>query len=267
MLETGTFVRKSATLTKGTMEYLVAGEGPDVICLHGAAGLEIRAVARQLRQKFRVWLPIVPGYESTAVVDGINTIPGVAGLLAEFIDQLIGKPCEVVGHSMGARIAAWLAILHPEKIEQLVLMAPAGFRPVDAPPLAFEGRNFVKQMYAHPERRPPEMRSNDQIEANRKAMRHYGVGGPRDEALIARIGEIAAYTLILGGSKDERVPAQAVQLVKSKIKRSQLLYVYDAAHAMESDQPERVANLVEDFFLRGDAFIVNAGVARQTAAA
>ena len=115
-------------------------------------------------------------------------------------------------------------------------------------------------MFAHPERRPAETRPAAVIASNRDAMRHYGVGKPRDEELIARIGDIQAYTLILGGAKDERVPAQAVQAVKSRIPRSQLLYIYDAAHAMEIDQPERVANLVEDFLVRGDAFIVNAGM-------
>jgi hypothetical protein len=265
--ESSEFTRKTVQLGAGTIDYFVAGEGPDVICLHGAAGSEIRSVALKLAQKFRVWLPIVPGYESTSLVDGVNTIPGVAGLLSQFIDALIGKPCEVVGHSMGARVAAWLAILHPDMVEQLVLMAPAGFRPVDAPLLAFEGDAFLRQMYAHPERRPAETRSQAVIESNRAAMRHYGVGKPRDEDLIARIGEVRAYTLILGGTKDERVPAQAVQTVKSRIRRSQLLYIYDASHAMEIDQPERVANLVEDFLLRGDAFIVNPGTARQTASA
>ena len=267
MQQNGEFVRQSAKLANGTLEYFVAGQGQDVIGLHGAAGMEIRAVARRLAKKFRVWLPIVPGYEATPPVPGVDSIPAVADLLAEFMDGVIGGPCELVGHSMGARIAAWLAILHPAKVRQLVLMAPAGFRPVDAPPLAFEGEGFLRQMYAHPERRPPGARTPEQMEANREAMRHYGVGGPRDKELIARIAEVQAFTLILGGSKDERVPAAAVQLVKSLVRRSQLLYVYDAAHAMEIDQPERVAGLVEDFLLRGEAFIVNPGATRLANAA
>jgi pimeloyl-ACP methyl ester carboxylesterase len=219
MQEGSGFIRKTAKLSRGTMDYFVAGKGPDAVYLHGAAGPEIGAVPLRMKQKFRVWLPVIPGFDGTPVVAGVTAIPGVAGLLAEFIDQVIGKPCEVVGHSSGAQLAAWLAVLHPEKIEQLVLMAPEGFG--------------------------------------------YGTAQPRDADLIARIGEIQAYTLILGGSRDERVPAQAVQALKSRIRRSQLLYVYDAAHAMEVDQPERVASLVEDFFLRGDAFIVNAGGASQ----
>lgn len=254
------FVRQSVSLSRGAMDYFVAGQGPDVVYVHGASGPDIRAVALRLKEKFRVWLPIVPGFEGTAFVEGANSIPLLADLFAEFIDTMIGKPCEVVGTTLGGRTAAWLAILHPSKIEQLVLMAPAGFRPLDAPPLSFEGETFIRQMTAHPERRPAETRSAAMIEANHAALKHYGSGAMRDEALIARIGEIRATTLILSGSRDVRVPAQAVQAVKSGIKRSQLLYIYDAAHAMEVDQPERVASLVEDFFVRGEAFIVNAGL-------
>jgi pimeloyl-ACP methyl ester carboxylesterase len=253
------FIRKSAAISRGTMDYFVAGEGPDVVFVHGASGTDIRAVALRLKEKFRVWLPVMPGFEGTPFVEGIVSIPLFAGLIAEFINKTIGKRCEVVGSTLGGRTAAWLAILHPSCVEQLVLMAPAGFRPLDAPALAFEGEAFFRQMYAHPERRPAESRSAELIKSNHEALKHYGSAMMRDEELIARVGEIQAYTLILSGSKDVRVPAQAVQAVKAGIRRSQLLYIYGAAHAMEVDQPERVAALVEDFFVRGDAFIVNAG--------
>ena len=226
MHEGSEFIRKTVMLSGGPMDYWVAGEGPDLVYLHGAGGLEIGAVPARMKRKFRVWLPLIPGSEGAAPVAGVATMPSPsgtvsrAGRLAEFIDQLIGKPCELIGHSTGAQFAAWLAILHPAKIEQLVLMAPEGFG--------------------------------------------NGSGQVRDEDLICRCGEIKAYTLILGGSRDDRVPAQAVQAVKSRIRRSQLIYIYDAGHTLEVDQPERVAALVEDFFVRGDAFIVNAG--RQGAA-
>lgn len=54
MQDGGGFIGKTAKLSQGAMDYFVAGEGADVICLHGAAGLEIRAVASRLKHKFRV---------------------------------------------------------------------------------------------------------------------------------------------------------------------------------------------------------------------
>lgn len=215
MHEGSGFIHKKVALSRGGMDYWVAGEGPDLIYLHGAEGVSIGAVPMRMKRKFRVWLPVLSTFQGTPPEAGGHAMAASAGLLAEFIEQLPGKPCEVIGHSRGAQLAAWLAILHPAKIEQLLLMAPEGFGS--------------------------------------------GPGQVRDEELMARSGEIQAYTLILGGSRDVQVPAQAVQAVKSLIRRSQLVYVYGAGHAMEMDQPERVAALVEDFFVRGDAFIVNPG--------
>ena len=37
------------------------------------------------------------------------------------------------------------------------------------------------------------------------------------------------------------------------------LYVWDAAHAPEIDQPERVLKLVTDFLTQSEAFVVNWG--------
>jgi len=253
------FTRGTARLAAGSISYRVAGAGPDVLWLHGAASAGIRGVALRMQERFRVWAPILPGYDGTPFVPGVQTLPDLAQLLAGFIGEVIGDSCEVVGYSMGARLATWLAILHPEKVDRLVLMAPAGFRPHDAPPLVFEGEAFIRQMYAHPERRSADLMAPEIRASDRVARHHYGIGEPRDEALLARLGEIRAATLILGGSRDERVPAAALQTVKGGITKSQLVYVYDAAHALEIDQPERVAALIGDFFIRGDAFIVNPG--------
>lgn len=44
--------------------------------------------------------------------------------------------------------------------------------------------------------------------------------------------------------------------LKSGIPHSHLSYIYGAAHAIEFDQPERVARLVGAFLERGEAFIV-----------
>jgi pimeloyl-ACP methyl ester carboxylesterase len=200
-----------------------------------------------------VWLPIVPGYENTPLLPGVDSIPAVAEVMAEFIAKLAGGVAHVVGHSMGGRLGAWVAVQAPDKVRQLVLMAPSGFRPVGAPPVSFEPAIFLKQLYAHPEKRPPETRTQQEREGNRKAFQHYGGGAPRDEALDARIGEIDKPTLLIQGGSDVRVPPESTQELHGKIRNSTLITIDDAAHALEVDQPEKVADAVEDFIRRGAA--------------
>lgn len=241
------FVQNKIALSKGSLTIYTAGAGRPILCLHPAAGLAIRSVAKTLALNHLVICPIVPGYEDTPYLDGLTTVPGVADLLAEYINGHLTSPLTVVGHSMGARLGAWLTVRHPHLVERLVMMAPAGFRPIDAPPLSFEPEIFIKQLYAHPERRVPETRTPEQLAANRRAMAHYGIGAPRDEELGALIGDITCPTLIIGGSKDVRVPPESIHDLHSRIKNSRMDFVDDAAHSIETDQPDIAAAMVAKF--------------------
>ena len=80
-----------------------------------------------------------------------------------------------------------------------------------------------------------------------------------DETLLARLSELKARTLIVLAGRDELIPAKAGQVLKQHIPFSHLAYVYDAAHGIEVDQPERLLRLVKAFLERGEAYIVNFG--------
>jgi pimeloyl-ACP methyl ester carboxylesterase len=252
------FTTETVPLNAGEVHYHTAGEGQPLLYLHPAAGFRLSGPVEQLAAEFRVIAPIVPGFDGTPMLDGLDTVRGVAGLYAELIDKLANGKCDVVGQSLGAWIGAWLAIDHPEKVEPLVLASPAGFRHPDSPPLSFEPEVMLKQLFAHPEKRPPETKTAEQLAGNREAVTHYGIGSAWDEELNARIGEISCLTLVVHGTKDVRVPLDAVQMLRRTIPHSHLVFIYDAAHSIEVDQPERVGNLYLDFLLRGEAFIVNA---------
>jgi len=85
------------------------------------------------------------------------------------------------------------------------------------------------------------------------------VQGEADEELIARIGSMDKLTLILEGTDDAVVPKESVQLLKSLLKRSYLVYLWDAGHGIEADQPERTLSVIESFLARSEAFVVNWG--------
>lgn len=259
------FVSGQARLSAGTVDYVSAGEGPPLLYLHPAAGFRPSPPIERLCRHFRVVAPIVPGFDGTGTLPGIDTVAALATLYGEFVDQVAGGHCAVVGQSLGAWMGAWLAIAHPAKVEALILASPAGFRPPSAPPLSFEPEAMARQLFAHPERRPPETKSAAQLAGNRAALKHYGVGTSWDEALNARLGEIGCLTLIVHGTKDVRVPVDAVRKMRRAIPHAHLVYVYDAAHSIEFDQPGRVGTIYEDFLRRGEAFIVNAGAKTEAA--
>jgi len=254
---TSEFKRATIGVPSGDVDYFTAGSGHDVVYLHPAAGMRISEPLRRLARRFRVWAPIVPGFDGTEFHEGVGSMQALADLVADFIKAGPGKACDVVGSSLGGWLGAWLAVKHPGLVEHLVLSAPAGFRPADAAPLSFAPEVMRAQLYAHPERvprddKPPEMR-----EANGRAVGHYGLGNSHDGELQARVSEITCQTLVLHGTLDVRVPASGVQMLKQRIPHSQLVYVYDAAHSLELDQPDRVGALTEDFLVRGESFIVN----------
>jgi pimeloyl-ACP methyl ester carboxylesterase len=181
----------------------------------------------------------------------------LADLTAQIMKSLFGEPCDVLGHSFGAWVAAWLAVLHPELVDQLVLAAPAGFRPEGVGGLDQEPAVLAAAMYAHPERLPPETKDPQVRAANRKVIDHYHGPEATDEPLAARLDEVRAPTLILLGTRDGVTPPEAGRLLKHRIPTSYLTYVFDAAHVIEVDQPERFVRVVHDFLTHGEAFIIN----------
>ena len=63
----------------------------------------------------------------------------------------------------------------------------------------------------------------------------------------------------LAGTSDGRVPVEADYLLSERIADCHLIFVYDAAHNIEVDQPDRFLTVVRSFLDRGKAFIVNWG--------
>ncbi|MGE0734672.1 MAG: alpha/beta fold hydrolase [Alphaproteobacteria bacterium] len=258
------FKTEQVALSAGTVRYHSAGTGQPLLYLHSAAGFRLSEPIARLCNRFRVIAPVVPGFDGTDTLPGIRTVAALADLYAQLIDAVGGGSCSVVGQSLGAWIGAWLAIKHPQKVEPLILASPAGFRDPSLPALSFDPDVMLRQLHAYPERRPAETRPAEQLAGNRAALKHYGVGSSWDEELNRRLGDIKCLTLIVHGTMDVRVPLDAVRRMRREIPHSHLVYIYDAAHSIEFDQPARVGVVYEDFLRRGEAFIVNAGPKLET---
>ena len=108
-------------------------------------------------------------------------------------------------------------------------------------------------------RHKDEPSAEEQEVANRKMLPHYGYTLDTDEKLLALLPSIDKLTLILHGTADRMIPKESVQLLKRRMPRAYLVYVWDAAHAIEVDQPERMLAVLGSFLERSEGFMVNWG--------
>jgi pimeloyl-ACP methyl ester carboxylesterase len=256
----GPFDKRSIELPSGPVTYHVAGDGPPVLYFHSAGGIRYTYALDELANDYRIYMMVAPGFDETPTHDGVDTMTALADLAAEFVDVVIGEKVDVIGQSFGGFLSVWFTVRHPDKVGILVPQCPSGFRPKDIPQKSPGTPEEMRaRMFAHPERIPPGEKTTEQLAESRKWANYYHNSVGLDEELVAQLGEIECQTLILQGTKDGMMPPESGQLLMRETPRAKLLYVYDAGHNIEVDQPERFVSLIRDFLSRGEAFIVNPG--------
>lgn len=120
--------RSSVIQTRvGPLEYAVAGDGPPLMMIHGTGGGFDQGLlfANGLRESgFRIIAPSRFGYLRSAF-PGDPSPAHQADILVELLDHLGLDRIPVAGGSAGALTAAELALRHPDRCSQLVLLVPA----------------------------------------------------------------------------------------------------------------------------------------------
>lgn len=108
-----------------------AGSGDTTLLLLHGFGESMttwRALFDPLSATWRVVAIDLPGFGVSEKPDTSYSLPAMTERLSRFIDRWIQGPLVVVGHSMGGELAAALALARPDRVNLLVLIAPAGFR-------------------------------------------------------------------------------------------------------------------------------------------
>jgi pimeloyl-ACP methyl ester carboxylesterase len=210
---------QSIRLSSGELTYLQAGSGRPLLYLHPAGGIRRSKVLEGLAQSFALYVPVFPGFEGTPFHPAIASRQALARLVAEFHRSVVKTRCDVMGWSFGGCVALWLALERPELVERLVLECPAGLISID---------KRIKRV-------------------NRALLEHYGAEDGKDEALLARVGEIGHPTLILQGCDDGTIPPASAELLTGILDNAFLVSIAQAGHDLEVDQPERVLAAARKF--------------------
>jgi pimeloyl-ACP methyl ester carboxylesterase len=69
----------------------------------------------------------VPGFGASVFATDDYSLPRQAERVTAVLDQLGVHQATLVGTSMGGSLAVWLAAAHPDRVEQLALLAPSGY--------------------------------------------------------------------------------------------------------------------------------------------
>lgn len=263
--------QETIQLASGSIPFTVCGTGRPLLYLHPLGGLRWNRALDLLAATHTIYAPVMPGFDATPTHAGIDSGAALGRLAGEFIDRAMGLParvpCDVMAHSFGGWVALWLAVERPERIDHLVVESPAGFRPADAPAPPADPAAFQQALWRHPDKHLPDTRPPGADAGNPLMRAHYSLPGTTDEALAARIADVRHETLILGGTDDRITPKESQRNLKARLQSAYLIYVYDAAHGIAVDQPERTHQVIESFLTRSGSFIVNWGTAAITSRA
>ena len=112
---------------EGRVATLEAGTGRPVLMLHGLGGTKISFLptVAALAPDYRAIAMDAPGFGDSDKPIGSYDAAFMARWAVSLLDALDIEKADVLGHSMGGRIALELGMRHPDRVNGLMLMTPS----------------------------------------------------------------------------------------------------------------------------------------------
>lgn len=252
----------------------MSGEGDALVLLHGFTGSaeSWSSHIEAFSQRFRVIAVDLPGH-------GLSDSPGDAARyrmercvedLRAVLDQLALARINLLGYSMGGRVALHFAAAHPDRVAALILESatpglsdPAERQARTASDHALAERlerdglaAFVDYwttlpLFASQSRLPAEVRANlhsqrlnNNVTGVANSLR--GMGTSAQASLWDNLAGIRTPTLLIAGALDEKFTRIAQQMAAS-MPHSRLAIVGNAGHTVHLEQPVIFDQMVLDF--------------------
>lgn len=237
--------------------YQKLGHGKDLIMLHGWKQdvSSFHHVAQELKNHFTIWLIDLPGFGRSENPQKPFFVSDYAEIVREFINSQKLKSPNLLGHSLGGRIAIKLASKYPKVIDKLVLEDAAGIQPKQDPvkyliyPLAKIFKLLVPNIF--------NLRERLRKSVYRKLESDYINAGPLTETLtnilkedqLSELAKIKNETLIIWGENDnlnETTVTNARKMYK-EIENSRLALIENASHFPHTENPKTFLYFIIDF--------------------
>ena len=134
------------------IRYMQAGQGTPLVHLHGAGGLRMTRAHDLLSKHHQVIVFEMPGFGASAENTRTQTVGDLAATMGSAVGALGIDRFNLMATSFGGRVALWLSLQHPDRVQALILEAPAAIRPAGQRPPSGTPEQIAQLIFAHPER-------------------------------------------------------------------------------------------------------------------
>jgi pimeloyl-ACP methyl ester carboxylesterase len=227
------------------LHYEVVGQGPPVLCVHGATGTgrhEWSALVDALYDRHRFVVPDLRGHGQSDHQAGRMGIEHVNDDLRRLIDHVnLGQP-HLLAFSFGAEAALELELTHAGTSASMILISPGLGDPKSSVP----SRAQLEAGWPRSLRRLHAERHGDDhwLDLMLELCERAGVRPKADPQALAAIG--CPILLIVGSNDDPRRIRQA-RVFEEAHDRCRMVMIEGARHAVHKERPAEVATVVSDF--------------------
>lgn len=244
--------------------YLMAGDGPPVICLHGAGAGAVTwyPSIEALSKGFLVIAPDIVGYGESDKPNAAYDRPYFAAWLRDLMAALEIPKAHIVGLSQGGAIALQFALENPAMVDKLVLVDSAALGPqpsfwsfvsmlwMNLMPSNVASRFQSQFLLFDTEKRDPEHRHYSvavlKMPGGKNAFSQ-GRGAAVSAMLEEDLRRIALKTLIIWGQNDNFFPVGHGESAAQVMPDASLHRILDAGHLVLMDQPEEFNRTLLEF--------------------
>lgn len=246
------------------------GTGAPIVILHGFLGMSDnwRSVARHLSDNYTVHLLDLPSHGRSDHIDQFHPSE-VADLIVEWLEEHIGlSQYTVVGHSLGGKIAMYMALQHEHAVEGMISvdMAPKKYArghddvldALNGVDLSSGERHVIEQQMRG------YLSDEDTVQFLMKSLDRTDDGMrwrfdlptlTRDyENILLEVDAEDAYygpALFIKGGRSPYIDVETDgELILDFFPRAEILTVANAGHWVHAENPDRVVELIDEFMLR-----------------
>jgi len=267
---------KYITLNGIKVRYVVEGNGPPVLLLHGFGQfLECWLLnIEPLSEKYQVYAIDFPGHGLSDKPRIEYSLPAAVKFLADFMKALKIERASLVGHSIGGLVSLITAINSPEKVDKLILTDCAGLTtetPLFHRLLTFPviGEILVRPTIRAGIRRGmrrafynPDIITEKMVDLNYMYLKTPGakeamlsiircsvsLNGPRSEIVAAdKLDEVSVPTLLIHGAQDRAIPLKYSMMACRLIPDARLRVIERCGHCPHLEQADEFNEAVLAF--------------------